>query len=93
MMPSFAGPGTISCISFIPIKEELFMSIRALAIELYRAQQKVHRLQEKLEKVSINDRDRLRQELKQAEAECYHLRRLVDGKKEPFFSSRNPFKR
>ena len=69
------------------------MSIRALAIELYRAQQRVHRLQDHLEKASINDRDRLRHELNQAKVECRQLRRMMDGEKEPSPFSGNPFKK
>jgi hypothetical protein len=69
------------------------MSIRALAIELYRAQQRVHRLQDRLEKASINDSDTLRHELRQAEAVCRQLRRLMDGEKQPSSFSGNPFKK
>ncbi len=69
------------------------MSIRPLAIELYRAQQRVHRLQERLDNASINDRDALRHELRQAEAACGQLRRLMDGKKQPSPYSVKPFKK
>ncbi len=69
------------------------MSIRALAIELYRAQQRVHRLQERFDKASDTDRDTLRHELRQAEAACGQLRRLMDGKKQPSPFSGSPFKK
>ena len=59
------------------------MSIRALAIELYKAQQKVHKLQDQLEVAGINEKDQLRRELKQAEAECNQLRRIIEAEKEP----------
>lgn len=69
------------------------MSIRALAIELYRAQQRVHRLQDRLEKASGSDRDLLRHELRLAQAACSQLRRLMGGEKEPSPFSNNPFKK
>ena len=58
------------------------MVIRALAIELYRAQQKVHTLQEQLEEAPLSEKDSLRQELRTATAECDQLRRLVEAKKQ-----------
>ena len=57
------------------------MVIKALAIELYRAQQGVHRLQEKLENAALSDKEAIKEELRVAKAECDQLRRLVDGKK------------
>ncbi len=59
------------------------MVIRALAIELYRAQQIVHKLQDQFDKAPLAERDRLRQELKNAQVECDQLRRLVEARKEP----------
>ena len=62
------------------------MVVKAIAQELYRAQQKVHQLQECFERAELKDRDRLRSELRQAQAECDQLRRLIDGRKErPMF--------
>jgi len=58
------------------------MVIRALAIELYRAQQKVHTLQEQLEEAPLSEKDSLRQELRTATAECDQLRRMVESKKQ-----------
>jgi len=58
------------------------MVIRALAIELYRAQQKVHTLQEQLEEAPLSEKDSLRQELRTATAECDQLRRMVEAKKQ-----------
>jgi len=68
------------------------MSIKALAIELYKAQQKVHRLQDKLEKASLGEKEQLRSELKGAETDLNHLRRMMDGEKEPSPFSTNSFK-
>ena len=64
------------------------MVIRALAADLYRAQQKVHRLQEQLETASLAEKENLREELRIASAECKQLRRLVEAKKQkPLFRS------
>ena len=59
------------------------MSIRALAIELYKAQQKVHKLQDQLETAGIYEKDHVHRELKQAETECNQLRRIIEAEKEP----------
>ncbi len=62
------------------------MVIKALAVELYRAQQKVHKLQDLFEKAPLTEKERLRQELRTATAECEQLRRLVEAKKQkPLF--------
>lgn len=58
------------------------MVMKAIALELYRAQQKVHQLQDRFETAELKDRDRLRNELRKAQAECDQLRRLIDGRKE-----------
>ncbi len=62
------------------------MSIKALALELYRAQQKVDRLEKELAKADPRDRERLKLELREAEAERKQLRKMLDGAKTP-----NPF--
>ena len=60
--------------------------LKALATDLYRAQQKVHRLQEQLENAQLSEIDAIRRELRGATAECNQLRRMVDAKKEqPLF--------
>lgn len=68
------------------------MSIRALASELYKAQQKVHKLQDQLETAGINEKDHVHRELKQAETECNQLRRIIEAEKEPS-PLRDSFKR
>lgn len=68
------------------------MSIKALAIELYKAQKKVHRLQDRLEEASSAEKEELRYELKGAEAELNQLRRMLDGEKEPSPFSLKSFK-
>jgi hypothetical protein len=56
--------------------------LKALATDLYRAQQKVHRLQEQLENAPLADVEALTQELRGAAAECNQLRRLMEAKKQ-----------
>ena len=56
--------------------------LKALATDLYRAQQKVHRLQEQLEKAPQSEKEAIRLELGNATAECNQLRRLVEAKKQ-----------
>ncbi len=68
------------------------MSIKALAIELYKALQNVHRLQDELGKASLGEKDQLRHKLKSAEAEYNQLRRMLEGEKEPSPLSRDSFK-
>lgn len=63
----------------------LIMSIKLLAIELYRSQQVVDRLAAQLEATSSNmsleTSESLREQLRQAEAELQRLRKMLDDKK------------
>ncbi len=59
------------------------MVIRSLAQDLYRAQQAVHALEDRLEACPLNEQDHLRRALQAARAERDQLRRLVDARKEP----------
>lgn len=56
--------------------------LKALATDLYRAQQKVHRLQEQLENAPLAEKEAITQELRDATAECTQLRRMVEAKKQ-----------
>lgn len=58
------------------------MVIRSLAADLYRAQQKVHQLQEQLELAQPAEKEALKRELGAATAERDQLRRLVEAKKQ-----------
>lgn len=58
------------------------MSIKALARELYKAQQNVVALQNKIDKASPADKESLSQEIKLAQQELQMLRRMLDGEKE-----------
>ena len=57
------------------------MSIRALAKELYRAQQNFDRLSTAYESAAPADRQVLARELNLAEKELQMLRRMLDGEK------------
>lgn len=59
------------------------MSIRGLALDLYRAQQKVDHLEKELQVRPPEEHDALREELRHAKAEWQLLRKMLDGEKEP----------
>jgi hypothetical protein len=71
------------------------MSIKALALELYKAKQKVDRLEAQLEEATINERESIRNELREAQAELKILRNILNGEKTPSPYKTNPstFKR
>jgi hypothetical protein len=58
------------------------MSIRSLARELYRAQQKVDALQKAHDSGTRSEQESLLQELRLARKESQMLRRMLDGEKE-----------
>lgn len=58
------------------------MSIKLLAIELYRARQDVARLEAQCEALSLNSGTDLLEELRQARAEQELLRKMLDDKKD-----------
>lgn len=58
------------------------MSIKHLAVELYKAQQEVDRLEKKLTETELGQKDAVRRELKAAEAVLKQMRRMMDGAKE-----------
>lgn len=58
------------------------MSIRALAKDLYRAQQNFNRLEKACERASAEDEHALKMELRMARNELEMLRRMLDGEKE-----------
>lgn len=58
------------------------MAIRALARELYKAQQNVAALQKQIDCSPAKDKDSLTQEMKLAQKELQMLRRMLDGEKE-----------
>lgn len=58
------------------------MSIKLLAIELYRAKQDVARLEAQGEAMHLSGREDLLEELRQSRAELQLLRKMLDDKKE-----------
>jgi molecular chaperone GrpE (heat shock protein) len=58
------------------------MSIKLLAIELYRAQQNVARIEAQFEALPLSaSTDLLREELRQSQAELQQLRKMLEDKK------------
>ena len=58
------------------------MSIRAIAVELYRAQRNVAELQKAVDAATPVELEALSQELRAAQKEMVMLRRMLDGEKE-----------
>jgi len=58
------------------------MSIRSIALELYRAKQKVDALQKMHDEASLDEKAALVQDLNLAIKELHMLRRMLDGEKE-----------
>ena len=58
------------------------MSIKALAVDLYRAQQKVDALKKAIDEASHKEQEGLKSELKVAQREWQILRKMLDGEKE-----------
>ena len=58
------------------------MSIRAIARDVYTAQQNVSKLEKEIETASVTEQDVLQGELRSAKAELQMLRRILDGEKE-----------
>ncbi|MEK6201966.1 MAG: hypothetical protein N2A40_06050 [Desulfobulbaceae bacterium] len=58
------------------------MSIKLLAIELYRARQDVARLEAQCDALPLSAREDLLEELRQSRAELQLLRKMLDDKKD-----------
>jgi hypothetical protein len=58
------------------------MSIRAVALDLYKAQQKVAQLEKDIEDAASSEKEVLAQELKFAQKEWQMIRKMLDGEKE-----------
>ncbi|MBW1636162.1 MAG: hypothetical protein JRC87_09295 [Deltaproteobacteria bacterium] len=58
------------------------MSIKLLALELYRAQQNVERILKEMERASAGDRESFTKDLADARREWEMLRKMLDGHKE-----------
>jgi predicted nucleic acid-binding Zn-ribbon protein len=58
------------------------MSIKAIARDMYKARQKVDKLEREMENASFKEQDALRGELRIAQKELNMLRKILDGEKE-----------
>ncbi len=58
------------------------MSIRAIALDLYRAQQKVAQLEKDLESAPSGEKDAVALNLQYAKNEYGSIRKMLDGEKE-----------
>lgn len=58
------------------------MSIRALALDLYKAQQAVDKLQKALSGASPAEKEGVARELRDAQKELEMLRKMLEGRKE-----------
>lgn len=66
------------------------MSIRHLASDLYRSQQKVEKLEKALAAAAPNELAAIENELRGARAELQLLRKMLDGEKESGLSRSRP---
>lgn len=58
------------------------MSIRALAVDLYRAKQKLDTMQQQHDNATFDDKQALARELTLVRKEYQMLRRMLDGEKD-----------
>lgn len=57
------------------------MSIKAIATELYKCQNKVHKLEDQLTQAPVQEKDAIKEELRIARAELKILKNMLEGKK------------
>lgn len=71
------------------------MSIKAIALELYKAQQKVSSLEKKIEAAPLSEQNDLKEELRLAQSELRQYRSILNGEKSPspYSSKPSTFKR
>ncbi len=87
---------TIKCLLLMILstrKTGVDMSVKAIAIELYKAQQKVSRLESELENPAQKNKAKIEDELRLVRAELKMLRSMLDGEKaaSPFKSNPSTF--
>lgn len=58
------------------------MSIRLIAMELYRLQREVYQLEEKLAQAPVLERESLREQLRKTRGQRDHMRRVLDTQKD-----------
>ena len=59
------------------------MPIRMIARELYRLQQEVEKLKERISQAPVGERERLGEQLRKVKAERNRMRKILEGNKEP----------
>ncbi|MBU4261783.1 MAG: hypothetical protein KKC76_07890 [Proteobacteria bacterium] len=71
------------------------MSIKLLAVDLYRAQTMVHQLEKQLADAPFNQQDAISEQLREAKEELRLLRNMLEGAKSPlpFRTDHNQLKR
>ncbi len=57
------------------------MSIRAIAQEVYKSQSKVYKLEEQLKNADYEAKEKIKEELRHAQAELNILRKMLEGRK------------
>lgn len=69
------------------------MYLPALAKDMYKAQQEVERLEGKLElAITVAEQEKVKEELRQANAELVQLKKIMEGRKEQSRASLNKVK-
>ncbi len=66
------------------------MSIKLIAVDLYRAQKAVWKLEKELEEATLKDKEAIKRKLRQAQAEWQQLRNIMDGEKRPSVFRKKP---
>ena len=59
------------------------MSIRLIALDLYRLQQEVEKLEKALKVSPVDERPALEEQLRKVKAEWNQMRRMLEGSKDP----------
>ena len=59
------------------------MPIRMIARDLYRLEQEVERLENKLEATQLDKREEIKEQLRKVRAERNRMHRILEGAKEP----------
>jgi hypothetical protein len=59
------------------------MSIRLIALDLYRLTKEVEKLESKIKKAPEEKKPELEQQLRQLKAERNKIKKILEGKKEP----------
>ncbi len=66
------------------------MSIRAIAMEVYKCQSKVHKLEDTLQQADYTEQAELQDQLRRARAELKILKNMIEGRKSQSTSATKP---